>query len=299
MNKRNIIVLGGGFLVALLVALLMQAMIGGGQQQPVEIAQVETTRVLIASKNLKTGDTLDDSSMEWKTWPEDSIFAGAVIENELELQEGEIALNGQLKRDVLKGEPLMKSALVDDEKGNFIAATLNDGMRAMAIKVKADTAVGGFLFPGDHVDVVLTHEIKLPSDKTIRDTSVAVISKKTAQTVLENVRVMAVDQKAKDVEKASIYKTVTVEVDAKEAEILALANAMGSLSLTLRKLGDENNATQSKDGIISTATTDTRLSNVMQELLGNRNNSGAQPNVVRIYGGANVSELVVRPSQAQ
>ena len=299
MNRQSIIVLGGGLLVALLVALIMQAMIGGNKQQPTEIAQIQTTRVLIASKNLNTGDTLDKSSMEWKTWPEDSVFAGAVIESEQEIEEGQLALNGRLKRDVLKGEPLVKSAIVDDEKGNFVAATLNDGMRAMAIKVKSETSVGGFLFPNDYVDVVMTYEIRVPSDKTIRDSSVSVVQKRTAQTVLENVRVMAVDQKAKDVEKASIFKTVTLEVSAKQAEVLALANSMGSLSLALRKLGDEENASETDSNLLATATTDTRLSNVMQELLGNRNSSGTQPNVVRVYNGANVSELVVRPSQAQ
>jgi pilus assembly protein CpaB len=296
MNKQSIIVLGGGLLVSLLVALIMQAMIGGNDQPPAQIAQIETTRVLIASKDLKIGDTLDDASMEWKTWPQDSVFEGAVIESELELEEGELALNGRLLRDVSTGEPLLKSALVDDEKGNFVAATLNPGMRAMAIKVKSETSVGGFLFPNDHVDVLLTYEVKLPSDKTIRNASASVIQKRTAQTVLENVRVVAVDQKAKDVESASIYKTITVEVDAKQAEILALANSMGSLTLALRQLGDDTVISNTTD---KTATTDTRLSNVMQELLGNRNSSGTQPNVVRVYNGANVSELVVRSSQAQ
>ena len=295
MNKQTLIVLGGGLCAALLVAMLMQSLVGGDKTQKVE--QIPTTKILVAAKDLKIGDPLDDTSYQWQDWPENGMFPGAIAKSSLAEDKQDTPLSGRLRRNIAKGEPLLESALVEEEKGNFVAATLSPGMRAMAIKVKAESSVGGFLSPNDRVDVILTYELRLPSSDRVRDASVEVISKRAAQTILENVRVVAVDQTAKEVEKVSVARTVTLEVDPKQAEQLALAEAMGSLSLALRKIGDAQ--LLSDQGKIPTATTDIRMSDVMQELLGNENSSGVQSRIVRVYNGANSTDMVVRPFIAQ
>ena len=293
MNRQTLIILGGGFCAALMVALLMQAMLGGNSK-PEILNEEPKASVLVATKNLSIGDTLDADDMQWQEWPETSVFKGAITKGELDDPDAEQPLTGRLRRNVAEGEPLLKSALVKEEKGNFVAATLGAGMRAMAIKVKAESSVGGFITPGDRVDVIMTYEVRLPSDERVQDASVAVVNRRAAQTVLENIRVVAVDQKAKEVEETSVARTVTVEVTPKQGEELALADAMGSLSLSLRQLGDET--VRGADDIIPEATTDTRISNVVQELLGNEKTGGGNSNrMVRIYNGSSAQDVVVRP----
>lgn len=296
MNRQTLIILGGGFCVALLVALLLQMVMGSEEPAPV-VAVKAPTQILVAAKDLGLGEEIKSTSYEWKEWPDDGLFEGAIVKANLSEKDQATPVEGRLRRSMSKGEPLMKSALVEDDKGNFVAATLAPGTRAMAIRVKAESSVGGFLTPNDHVDVILTYEVRLPSDDRVRDASVAVVSKKAAQTVLENVRVVAVDQKAKEVEKVAVARTVTLEVTPKQAEKLALAESMGSLSLALRGTGDETPAYT--DQTKPESTTDTRMSNVLQELLGDENNSGVQGRVVRVYNGATPSEVVVRPYVAQ
>jgi pilus assembly protein CpaB len=263
MNKQTLIILGGGLCFALLVALIMQAMLKPEPSQQPVVAQIETARILVASKDLKIGDSLTQESMKWKNWPEDAVFSGAIHEDEIEAIEGKPPLEGKLIRNVTAGEPLTKSVVAGKSKGNFVAATLEKGMRAMAIKVKAESSVGGFVKPKDRVDVIMTYDVRLPADENVKNAAIGVINKKAAQTILENIRVVAVDQEAKELEKASVGRTVTLEVTPKEAEALALADAMGGLSLVLRQLGDESKITTENNK----PTTDIRMSNVMQELI--------------------------------
>ena len=292
MNRQTLIILGGGFCMALLVAVLMQSLLGGSAK-PEILNEEPKAQVLVAAKTLKIGETLDKEDMQWQEWPESSLFTGAITKSSLEDPETELPLAGRLRRGVEKGEPLLKAALVKEEKGNFVAATLGAGMRAMAIKVKAESSVGGFIKPGDRVDVIMTYDVRVPSEERVRDAAVSVVSKKAAQTVLENIRVVAVDQEAKELEKTSVARTITLEVDPVQGEKLALANSMGSLSLALRKLGDE--ATRQTVDSIPEATTDVRVSNVIQELLGNESSSGSQSRMIRIYNGSEAQDILVKP----
>ena len=291
MNRQTLIILGGGFGAALFVALLMQMMLGGNSK-PKILNEEPKTQVLVAAKKLSIGDVLDGDDMKWQEWPETSVFTGAITKDQLDNPDAEQPLEGRLRRNVAEGEPLIKTALVQEKKGNFVAATLGEGMRAMAIKVKAESSVGGFITPGDHVDIIMTYDVKLPSDERVQDASVTVVNRKAAQTVLENIRVVAVDQEAKEIEETSVARTVTVEVSPKQGETLALAEAMGSLSLSLRKLGDVS--TRLNQDKKPEATTDVRISNVVQELLGSDGSNGSN-RMVRIYNGAEASDVVVNP----
>jgi len=293
MNKQTIMILGGGFIMALLVAIMMQSMLGQSSK-PQILNEEPKTAVLVATRHLKIGNNLVSKDMQWQEWPQSSVFDGAITKDSLENPNDVLPLAGRLRRNIAEGEPLMHSALVREEKGNFVAATLGKGMRAMAIKVKAESSVGGFVTPGDYVDVIMTYDIRLPSDEKIRDAAISVISKKAAQTVLENIRVVAVDQEAKEIEETAIARTVTLEVSPKQSERLALANAMGALSLTLRQLGDEEVIGQTQ----KTATTDIRMSEVAQELLGNDPSSGSS-RMVRIYNGTQASDVLVKPYRGQ
>jgi pilus assembly protein CpaB len=129
------------------------------------------------------------------------------------------------------------------EGGGFMAAVLPHGMRAIALDITPDNDAGGFILPNDHVDVILTRRDKWAE-------KIAGVEKYASETILRNVRVLAVDQSIEDKEgqKVAVGKTATVELDPQQAETLALARQIGTLSLTLRSLLDSQSPTPEGGG---------------------------------------------------
>ncbi|MAS87632.1 MAG: Flp pilus assembly protein CpaB [Micavibrio sp.] len=284
MNKRMVIILASGLMISMLMAIFVQALMrSGSSQNKVEISKKD---VLVASQHINIGDDLSDDKMTWQAWPSDLVFDGAIIRQEN--QAAGDALQGRVVRVIQKGEPILPTALIAETDGNFLAARLNDGMRATAIKVSAESSVGGFVTPGDYVDVILTYQVRVPSSNDgAQERAAEYVSRNASQTVLENIRVLAVDQDAKSKESAKIARTVTLEVDQKGSEVLALSSSMGDLSLALRKLGDTSHTEKKTD-----LTTDVLISNVLQQLNQSQNNSGN--NAVRVYNGADVQQQMIR-----
>jgi pilus assembly protein CpaB len=139
---------------------------------------------------------------------------------------------------VAAGEPIRDSKVVMAKAGGFMAAILPHGMRAISLDVAPDTGAGGFILPNDHVDVVLTRRDKAAE-------KLSGIEKYVSETVLRNVRVLAVDQtvEEKEGQKVVIGKTATIELDPHQAETLALSRQLGTLSLTLRSILDSQSPT--------------------------------------------------------
>ena len=107
---------------------------------------------------------------------------------------------------------------------------LQPGMRAMAITVNPGGEVAGFVFPGDRVDVILGHTVNRKDDPQLTD-------RHMSETVLTNVRVLALDQKTDDQSTdPKIAQLATLEVTPQDAERLALSAQLGTLSLSLRSL---------------------------------------------------------------
>lgn len=289
MNRSTVIIVAAGFGFALLAALLVQMI--GGKKAPEAGEAARNISILVASRDIAVGDELGKTNMQWAPWPEDSKFAGAIIrEGE---QKPEDALKGRVRRGVSKGEPLRNAVVVEDTKGSFVAATISAGKRAVTVNVNAQSAVGGFINPGDAVDVILTYDVKVPNDDKLRKSAMMIVSKYSSETVLENLRVLAVDQDTKKTD-AKIGKTVTLEASPREAETLALASKMGVLSLALRPLGDDRPAHPA--GELNRSVTDIRTSGVLRELLKGENNAGSATQVVRVYTGTRVDNVEVRAS---
>lgn len=279
MNKNILIVLGGGFLVAIVVALIVQASFGKKNSNMVE--------VVVASQAVTAGSTVANSNFKWQEWPKDSVFAGAII------REGKKSVTdsaqGKVRRDLSAGEPLLKSSLTAAGKGNVLAAAMEPGMRAMAIKVSAESMVGGFISPGDKVDVILSYQIRLNGDEA--ESAAGKVDKHASQTILENVNVLAIDQNSsKADDKAKVGRTVTLEVDAAGVERLVLASEMGDLSLSLRALGDDSHKDRGKKNF----TTDVQVSNLLQELGKIKKNAGGKSDIVRVYNGQEIENITVR-----
>ncbi len=197
-----------------------------------------TTRtIVVAAKPLRFGNELSNAQVREMPWPDDALPAGAF---------GTISelLTGG-KRVVLTpiepNEPVLNSKITGSGQRATLSAMLQDGMKAVTVRVNDVEGVAGFVLPGDRVDVVLTRQ----SDK----------STPTSDVVLQNARVLAIDQFADErSDKPSVVKAVTLEVDINAAQKVALSASIGSLSLILRKAGEAASETTRRVTVLDLST---------------------------------------------
>lgn len=296
MNKNVLIVLAGAVVIAVLMAVLVQMMLGG-KKDDVVIAQEEPkSEILVAAKGLKMGAELIEGDTKWQSWPKATLFAGAVVRKDD--QKPLEALEGRLRRDLAAGEPLMNAYMIGKSQGNLVAAMLEPGQRAVAIEVSAATMVAGFVSPGDFVDIVLTynHNIQVENGDPLLEALVREGLNSTAtETILQNVKVLAIDQTAQRPEddKIKVGKTVTLALGARDAERIILARRMGELTLVLRGVGDETSVERSWP-----VTSDVRIVNAAHEIYENynklKNEAGITGDNVRIYSGDGVQVVPMR-----
>lgn len=235
MSKRNIIL----FVIATLIA-AATAMALKSRVQPVEEAQAPAppARILIARRDIppgafvKPGDDLD-----WANWPADAVQPFHVREGveDINSYAGSVA-----RRGLKTGEPVTSTALVKPGAGGFLSAVLEPGKRAVSFAVTATSGNAGFVFPGDKVDLIVTHRVRQPA-KAGEQQEETVVS----ETFVEDVRVVAVDQSLDNPEnKAILAKTVTVEVTPEQAQRVAVAEDLGKISVVLRSLATGQGGTQ-------------------------------------------------------
>lgn len=178
-------------------------------------------RVIAAAQEIPFGSVIERQMLTTIAWPVESVPKGVFTDmDEIVAKTGEPPRRA--KRPLSQGELLITSKVSGFGEKVTIVQTLGDNTRAMAIKVDAGSGVGGFVTPGDFVDIVLTQG---------RGQNL------TAVTILQNIRVIGVDQKADEqLDQPGIARTVTVEVTAHQGQRLALAQQAGNLSLSLRSL---------------------------------------------------------------
>ena len=229
MNKQRMIVLGVAVIAAGGAALMARSLMGGGTPQvkaappPPTIAM---SQVLVASQPLQPGDALTPAQVHWEKWPSASVDPSFVTQN------GSPDLNSVVKGMVVRapmvaGEPLAAGKYVKGDASSFMAATLQPGMRAMAIQVAIATVAGGFIQPNDRVDIILTRKIG--------DTRIV------SRAILSDIRVLAIDQAAnaaKDQKAVADAKTATLELTPAQAVLVSGAGMQGTLSLSLRSLSE-------------------------------------------------------------
>ncbi len=274
MNKNIMVVLVGGFVIAILVAVLVQASLGGKKKAE----ETARTEILVAARDLKVGTEIGEADVKWQDWPESMVFAGAVRRTEKKLAHE--AVQGRVRERVAAGQPIHKNMLVDAKKNNMLAATLRPGYRAVGIPVSIENIAGGLIGAGDYVDVLMTYRLARTGNSPI-------VRKFSSETILENVRILGIDNKsiAQDVpdegkKKARSKQTVTLEVNPVGAEKIALASEMGDITLSLRPLGEG----EAVEG--DRTTTDVGLSKVLGQMV-----SGSGGGQVRVYNGAQVQLL--------
>jgi len=288
MNKSVLIIMGAALIVAMVVALLVQKKLAPKDDGASSLPTVE---ILVASQKMLVGENLDASQVRWQLWPEAALYEGVIRRTEgTEIEDLDVYA-APLRRNIEAGEPVTTQALVPDTKGgtNFLAALIAPGMRAMSVAVKSNTTAGGFIAPGDRVDVILSYTPRL--SRTAMEHADEYISRFASQTVLSNVKVLAVDQSAKEENReAKVAKTVTLEVSQEGAQILALADTMGDITLALRRIGDRDEA----PAHAAPLTTDVTTSDIIQKLNSVAKQSETSSQTVRMYGGPTIVNVPVR-----
>jgi pilus assembly protein CpaB len=187
-------------------------------------------KVLVAKRALPLGTIITADAVGYQLWPKELVQDAYFVDGEADMSK---LLGTVVRNPITAGEPITQGALVAPGDRGFLAAALGPGMRAITVPVSEKTAVGGFVFPGDHVDLMLTQSVSGEGQ-----------SLNATETILQNLRVLATDQKTetttsedgKTVVKA--YRTVTLEATPKIAEKIAVAQTIGTLSLSLRSLAD-------------------------------------------------------------
>jgi pilus assembly protein CpaB len=198
-------------------------------------------QVVVASRDIAFGQAIEPQMLTSMAWPREAVPPGSYFDY-AGLLPAEGAPPRRAKRNISQGELILVSKVSDFGEKVTIVQTLGPNSRAMAISVNAETAVGGFVTPGDTVDVLLTQG----GGQNLRTV-----------TILQNIRVIGVDQQSDEQSDApKVSRTVTVEVSPEEGQRLALAQQAGTLSLTLRTL----------DAGVDAPLDSIRLSDVMQDV---------------------------------
>jgi pilus assembly protein CpaB len=234
MDSRKIFLLVGALIVAAITAFMARSLIVGGSAPQAAAAPVDGPEVLVATRALPVGTILDATALKFQPWPKELVDNAYFIKTTTDLK----SLQGTVVRNAITaGQPVTQGALVKPGDRGFLAAALGPGMRAVTVPVSAQTGVAGFVFPGDRIDLVLTQSVTGGGDGP---------PLKVAETIMHNLRVLATDQRTDNTTGEDgktvvrTFSTVTLEATPKIAEQIAVAQTIGSISLSLRSIADNN-----------------------------------------------------------
>ena len=196
------------------------------------VQQMELEQVLVASADIAMGGEIS-SQVAWADWPSGAIQDG-FIKKSVEPTALEDIIGSVVRSPILTGEPIRRAKLVGAGQ-SFLSSILPSGKRAIATQISADTSAGGFILPNDFVDVIMTRRVAATAEAAERFTT---------ETVLKNIRVLAIDQAIQEDEegrRVKVGETATLELSPEQAELLTVAQQMADrLTLVLRSIADAN-----------------------------------------------------------
>ncbi|MBL8661839.1 MAG: Flp pilus assembly protein CpaB [Candidatus Odyssella sp.] len=221
--------------------------LAAAQQKKVEEPRESGVFVLVAAKDLPAGHIITVSDLRWQSWPDKSVPQQYVVKKDAASTDIPASYVGTVvRRGIVASGPITGDNLIKLGDRGFLAAVLKPGHRAIAVRIDESTGVAGLIYPGDRVDVILTHEVGVKKEGE-RDSENRV---RVSETILSNVRVIAIDQSLEDLKAqkgvaARSPKTATLEVTPQQAEIITVATRMGTLTLTLQSLACAGGEAQS------------------------------------------------------
>jgi len=234
-NIRSVVLIVAALVIAGVTALLARSWLSNERPEQVVAAPapVADLEILVAKTDLPAGHILQPDNLRWQAWPDVDLpeqYVRKLTNREIADMQGSVVRTG-----IRAGEPVTHSRVATPGERGFMAAVLTPGMRAVSVRVDPTSGIAGFVFPGDRVDLVLSHRVSNEGSRT---------QSRASETVLTNVRVLAIDQRTDDQKNTpAVVKTVTLEVTAKQVERVALARSLGDLSLSLRSLADPDSDT--------------------------------------------------------
>jgi pilus assembly protein CpaB len=233
MKAARILVLAVALAAGGAAAFLIGSDDGKKPEAPPPVAQMETTDVLIAKSDIGMGTAISTQDLQWQAWPSATTGDSYITKKDKPGAAEELA--GAITRaPFTAGEPIREAKLIRaNGAAGYMAAILPSGMRAVSTEISPETGAGGFILPNDRVDVILSRRPKDADKKADAEPA-------TSETILTNVRVLAIDQtvEEKNGQRVVVGKTATLEIAPRQAEKLTLARALGTLSLSLRSLLD-------------------------------------------------------------
>ncbi|HZP21540.1 MAG TPA: Flp pilus assembly protein CpaB [Bauldia sp.] len=232
MRFSRVVVLAVALVAGLVAAFLALNLTSTPNEPPVAAVEAPTgVQILVATNDIPMGKTVENGMVEWRDWPSTALaptyITRASDPDALNKVNGSIA-----RAAIYSGEPINASKLIHSDRG-FMSAILPPGKRAVATKIAADTSAGGFILPNDRVDVIMTRQTA--------STENGGPPQYVTETILNNVRVLAIDQtiEEKNGEKVVVGQTATLELSPQQAQILSVAQQITDrLTLALRSIAD-------------------------------------------------------------
>lgn len=232
MKKTRVIIIGVAALAAGTAGWLAMGLSGNPQTVVTEIQntviqRVSTTRIMVAKESISVGARLNPELIEWQNWPEDALVDGYIVEDARPDAIQEMA--GVIVRlPIFKGEPLRPEKIVDSSS-RIMSSLLPSGKRAVATEISVATGAGGFILPNDRVDVIMVRR---------DDQGDGYLT----ENILENVRVLAIDQRIEeDAEgnRTAVGTTATLELTPEQGQIIAVGQQIADrITLALRSVAD-------------------------------------------------------------
>jgi pilus assembly protein CpaB len=235
MDVKKLALLVGALVIAVVTAVMAKNMFAGAGAQQAAAAPVVAVgpKVLVAKKALPVGTIIDADSFTLQPWPKELMQSAYYVEGQPDGNPQKL-FGTVVRYQITAGQPVTRGSLVGPQDRGFLAAALGSGMRAITVPVNVSSGVAGFVFPGDHIDLVLTQQVTGGGDGP---------PLKVAETIIRNIRVLATDQRITDKDEdgktqVRTFSNVTLEVTPRIAEKIAVAQSLGGLSLSLRSIAD-------------------------------------------------------------
>ncbi|MDX6749561.1 Flp pilus assembly protein CpaB [Geminicoccaceae bacterium 1502E] len=215
-----------------------------------------TKTVMVANSELAPGTLLQPGHLRWQPWPDVAVPDSYILEGDHTEEE---LLGSVVRHPLAAGQPVSRGNLVRPGDHGFLAAVLTPGTRALSVPVNDASSNAGLIFPGDRVDLIVTH--------SLGDDERGGQARRASETVLEDVRVIAMGRRLTGSggdDASGQVRTTTLEVSPVGAEKVALATELGKLSLSLRSLATpEDDGAATVDAVARPVTWDVDVSRAL------------------------------------
>lgn len=194
----------------------------------------ETEQVLVAARDIRPGRAIAAADLSWSTWPKDALSSSLLLQAANPQAASEL-VGAVARTGLAAGEPIRPTKLVAGDRGGYMSAVLPSGMRAVSMRTSPQTGAGGFILPNDRVDVIL-----IRPDTATLDPATEGARRYASERILENVRVLAIDQTIEDQDGRSVVvgNVATLELTPHQVDVLTRGQQLGELSLALRSVLD-------------------------------------------------------------